>query len=430
MGCCDTNGLMPFEQALKKLLNSVEVLTATDTENLEHCLDRILATDVRAPINVPSYDNSAMDGYAVKADDLIDNTQLRLVGEALAGHPYAHTLERGECVRIMTGAAIPAGADSVVMQEEVAIIDDHGERRIAFQSATHFKTQLGHRQHTVQAVKPGSHVRYAGEDIRAGEIILHQGKRLAPADLGLAASLGLAKLEVYRPLKVALLSTGDELRNPGQPLDEGCIYDSNRVVVAAMLKRLGVEILDLGIIADQIQALEQAFSQASQHCDVIISSGGVSVGDADYTKEVLTSMGEIGFWKVAIKPGKPFAFGKLNQAVFFGLPGNPVSAAVTFHQLALPAIQKMSGERIAEKISIEVPTQYALKKRAGRTDFQRGVLSRNSRGQWQVCDTGSQGSGMLSSMSNSNCYIKLTAESSNIEAEQPVEVIPYDRWII
>jgi len=428
MGCCDTNGLMPFEQALKKLLNSVEVLTATDTENLEHCLDRILATDVRAPINVPSYDNSAMDGYAVKADDLIDNTQLRLVGEALAGRPYTQTLEHGECVRIMTGAPIPSGADSVVMQEDVSIIENKGERWLQFPTAVSSTTETQNK--SVSAVKRGNHVRYAGEDIRAGEVILHQGKRLAPADLGLIASLGLTTVVVYRRLKVALLSTGDELKLPGQPLDEGCIYDSNRVVVSAMLKRLDVEILDLGIIPDQVQALELAFTQASRQCDAIISSGGVSVGDADYTKEVLTSMGEIGFWKVAIKPGKPFAFGKLNQAIFFGLPGNPVSAAVTFHQLALPALQKMSGEKLAEKISFEVPTQHPLKKRSGRTDFQRGVLSKNSHGQWQVCDTGSQGSGMLSSMSNSNCYIKLAAESSNIEAEQAVEVIPYDRWII
>jgi molybdopterin molybdotransferase len=428
MGCCDTHGLMPFEQALKTLLNRVDVLKDIDTENLDNSLDRILASDIHAPINVPNYDNSAMDGYAIKADDLADKTQLRLVGEALAGRPYTQTLKHGDCVRIMTGAPIPSGADSVVMQEDVAIIENNGERWIQF--SDRIPSITGTQDTPITAVRRGNHVRYAGEDIRAGEIILHQGKRLSPADLGLIASLGLAQVDVYRRLKVALLSTGDELKLPGQPLDQGCIYDSNRVVVTAILKRLGVEILDLGIIPDQVQALEQAFAKASRLCDAIISSGGVSVGDADYTKEVLTSMGEIGFWKVAIKPGKPFAFGHLNQAVFFGLPGNPVSAAVTFHQLALPALQKMSGERTETNISLGVATQHSLKKRSGRTDFQRGVLSQNDLGHWQVCDTGSQGSGMLSSMSRSNCYIKLAADSGNIEAGQAVEVIPYDRWVI
>ncbi len=420
MGCCDTTGLIPFDQALSTLLDSVDPITATEMQPLASCLDRILAQDVKAPINVPGYDNSAMDGYAIKGDDLLDHHQLRQTGEALAGRPYPKALKHGQCVRIMTGAPMPNGADSVVMQEDVSVLDRGNQRWIEFGAANS----------PAKPVKHGSHVRYAGEDIRAGDIILKKGKRLAPADLGLMASLGLATLCVLRPIKVALLSTGDELRIPGQALDEGCIYDSNRVVVSAMLTRLGAEILDMGIIPDEVPALEQAFEHASRQCDVVISSGGVSVGDADYTKQVLTSMGEIGFWKVAIKPGKPFAFGHINKAVFFGLPGNPVSAAVTFHQLALPAIQKMAGEVVDDKISLEVPTQYALKKRTGRTDFQRGVLSKNHLNQWQVCDTGSQGSGMLSSMSQSNCYIKLAADSDNVEAEQWVEVVPYDRWVI
>ncbi len=420
MGCCDTTGLIPFDQALQTLLDSVDALQRRESEILTQCLDRILAEDIQAPINVPGYDNSAMDGYAIKAGDLEQHSQMKLAGEALAGQPFTGTLESGSCLRIMTGAPIPAGADSVVMQEDVALVEKNGERWVDFSKlATNTKAQT-----------LGSHVRRAGEDIRAGETILHQGTRLSPADLGLAASLGLPKLCVYCPIKVALLSTGDELRVPGQALDAGCIYDSNRVVVSAVLKRLGADILDLGIIPDQLTALESAFLQASKSCDVVISSGGVSVGDADYTKQVLTTMGEIGFWKVAIKPGKPFAFGRINDAVFFGLPGNPVSAAVTFHQLALPAIQKMSGEHNRAALALQVPTQHSLNKRPGRTDFQRGVLSQDDRGQWQVCDTGSQGSGMLSSMSRSNCYIKLTAESGQIDAQQEVEVIPYDRWIV
>ncbi len=424
MGCCDTTGLIPFEQALATLLESVKPLIHIETRPLAHCLDRILAQDVRAPINVPGYDNSAMDGYAVKHDDLLEHSQLQQVGESFAGRPYSKPLKQGQCVRIMTGAPIPIGADSVVMQEDVSVLNKSNQQWIDFSSINPFKKPA------TNAIKRGCHVRHAGEDIRAGEIVLRKGKRLAPADLGLIASLGLAQLNVYRPIRVALLSTGDELRTPGQVLDEGCIYDSNRIVVSAMLKRLGADILDLGIISDDIRALEQAFETASTQCDVVISSGGVSVGDADYTKDVLTRMGEIGFWKVAIKPGKPFAFGHINDAVFFGLPGNPVSAAVTFHQLALPAIQKMAGEKTEQSISLEVPTQHSLKKRSGRTDFQRGVLSQNTLGQWQVCDTGSQGSGMLSSMSKSNCYIKLAADSTNVDAQQWVEVIPYDRWVV
>ena len=430
MGCCDTTGLIPFDQALNTLLESVKTITEIEKPALETCLDRILAQDVRAPINVPGYDNSAMDGYAIKADDLVGTHQLQQVGEALAGRPYTQKLEHGQCIRIMTGAPIPRGADSVVMQEETSVIEKNGECWIEFSNAVHTTKSSCATPKISKPIKRGSHVRYAGEDIRAGEVVLDKGRRLSPADLGLIASLGLAQLEVYRPIRVALLSTGDELKNPGEPLAEGCIYDSNRIVVSAMLKRMGADLHDLGIIPDDVSALEQAFETASKTCDVIISSGGVSVGDADYTKQVLTDMGEIGFWKVAIKPGKPFAFGHINEAVFFGLPGNPVSAAVTFHQLALPAIQKMSGELSKEKISLEVPTQHALKKRAGRTDFQRGVLSQNTLGQWQVSDTGSQGSGMLSSMSRSNCYIKLAADSSNVDAQQWVEVIPYDRWIV
>lgn len=424
MGCCDTTGLIPFDQALNTLLQSVRTITKVDESALELCLDRILAQEVRAPINVPGYDNSAMDGYAIKADDLVGNHQLQRVGEALAGRPYSKELEHGQCIRIMTGAPIPRGADSVVMQEETAVIEKNGQHWIKFSNAAASSVS------PCKPIRRGSHVRYAGEDIRAGEIVLDKGRRLSPADLGLIASLGLAQLEVYRPIRVALLSTGDELRNPGEPLAQGCIYDSNRIVVSAMLERMGADIHDFGIIPDEIFSLEQAFEKASQTCDVIISSGGVSVGDADYTKQVLTDMGEIGFWKVAIKPGKPFAFGHINDAVFFGLPGNPVSAAVTFHQLALPAIEKMSGVLSEGKVSLEVPTQHPLKKRAGRTDFQRGILNQNTLGQWQVCDTGSQGSGVLSSMSRSNCYIKLAADSGHVDAQQSVEVIPYDRWII
>lgn len=410
MGCCDALGLMPLNEAINQLLNSVKPLTQVETVGLELCLDRILAADITAPINVPGYDNSAMDGYAIRSEDInASNKTLTQVGKSFAGAPYAEKLQAGQCVRIMTGAQIPAGADTVVMQEDTS----------ANNHAITFLT----------AIKPGSHIRKAGEDIRLGEVVLQKGRRLRPADLGLLASLGLAEVNVYRPLRIALFSTGDELRLPGQVLDLGCIYDSNRFVVDAMLKRLGIDILNLGILPDDKDALRSAFEDAASSCDAIITSGGVSVGEADYTKDILDELGKVNFWKVAIKPGKPFAFGHVGAAVFFGLPGNPVSATVTFHQLALPAIQRMTGELTEPPITVQATTEHKLRKHPGRTDFQRGVLTQLEDGSWQVCDTGSQGSGMLSSMVKSNCYIRLGADVGNIEAGELVDVIPYDRWI-
>lgn len=410
MGCCNAPGLMPLEDAINQLLNSVKPLTHTESVQLELSLDRILAADITAPINVPGYDNSAMDGYALRAEDITaDNNTLTQAGKSFAGAPYPDTLQAGQCVRIMTGAQIPSGADTVVMQEDTACDNE----QITF----------------LTSIKPGSHIRKAGEDICNGEVVLEKGRRLRPADLGLLASLGLAEVTVYRKLRIALFSTGDELRLPGQALDPGCIYDSNRFVVEAMLKRLGIDILNLGILPDEKDALRSAFDDAASSCDAIITSGGVSVGEADYTKDILDELGKVNFWKVAVKPGKPFAFGHVGAAVFFGLPGNPVSAAVTFHQLALPAIQKMAGEIAEPTLSVQAYTEHTLRKHPGRTDFQRGVLTQQEDGSWQVCDTGSQGSGMLSSMVKSNCYIRLESAAGNTAAGDIVEVIPYDRWV-
>ncbi len=410
MSCCDTSGLMPFDQALGRLLASVEASKQTQQVALEDCLDRILCQDLQAPINVPGYDNSAMDGYALRAQDLTSPKALQLVGKSFAGQPFEGELQAGQCVRIMTGAQIPSGADCVIMQEDT-------------------RTE-GEQVHFSRAATPGSHIRRAGEDIQQSSCVLNAGRRLGPADIGLLASLGLTQVEVMQPLRVALLSTGDELRLPGATLDSGCIYDSNRFVVAAMLKRLGVELLDLGIVADNKNSLRQALQQAADSCDVVISSGGVSVGDADYIKEILLELGQVDFWKVAIKPGKPFAFGQLGKAIFFGLPGNPVSAAVTFHQLALPTLRKMAGECVTPELILNAKTHHNLNKRPGRTDFQRGLLTQGAQGEQLVCDTGSQGSGMLSSMSHSNCYIKLAANCDGVSAGESVSVIPYDRWLV
>ncbi len=409
MSCCDTGHLLPFNKALSLLLEAVTPVTETQQVPLDQALDHILADTIRSPLAVPGYDNSAMDGYALIASDLNKTDTLQLIGKSLAGHPFDKPVCPGECVRVMTGAKMPLGADCVIMQENTELQGDY----IRFS----------------KRVKPGDNIRRSGEDIQQGAIVLSQGKRLTPADLGLLSSIGCGHVTIYRRLKIGLFSTGDELRIPSQPLAEGCIYDSNRVVIKAILQRLGCHILDLGIIPDQPEKLKAAFAQCESECDVIISSGGVSVGEADYTKDILEQLGDIHFWKVAIKPGKPFAFGQLGQAVFFGLPGNPVSAAVTFHQLALPALLKMAGETANENLTLLAKTIYPLKKRPGRTDFQRGILSRNRSGELVITDTGGQGSGMLSSMSHSNAYIKLPQDANNIAAEELVEVIPYDRWL-
>ncbi|MCR8922620.1 molybdopterin molybdotransferase MoeA [Dasania sp. GY-MA-18] len=409
MDSCDSNGLMPLETAQQLLQAAVSAISDTETVDLEQALDRVLACDLAAGFNVPGYDNSAMDGYALRAGDLATHSRLELIGKSMAGAPFAGPLGSGQCVRIMTGAAIPEGADCVIMQERCTLQDQY----VSFQ----------------QAASVNNNIRFAGEDIAAGSIILQQGKRLSPVDIGLIASVGLSQVTVYRRPKVALFSTGDELQLPGTALAKGCIYDSNRYVVAAMLTRLGAEVLNLGVIADDPQRLEQVFQQAAQDCDAIISSGGVSVGEADYTKDILSKIGQINFWKIAIKPGKPFAFGTIGQALFFGLPGNPVAATVTFHQLVTPILRALAGEQNLTTLTLNARTASPLKKQPGRADFQRGILSRDDKGQLVVNDTGEQGSGILSSVSKANCFIKIPREAANIAAGELVEVIPFDRWL-
>ncbi|MCV6614837.1 MAG: molybdopterin molybdotransferase MoeA, partial [Cellvibrionaceae bacterium] len=330
---------MPLEQAQERLLGAIEAISHTQTLAIEQALDRTLAETVSSPIDVPGFDNSAMDGYALcfAGASAAADSQFTQVGKSFAGDPYDGPLVPGQCVRIMTGAALPTGAQAVIMQENTEFNEDSEQLTLG------------------QACKQGDNIRRRANDIARGTEVLAQGRRLNPADLGLLASLGLAQVEVYRPIKVGLFSSGDELCMPGQPLEPGCIYESNRFVVKAILARLGAEILDLGIIPDRTDALEAAFLQAASECDAVISSGGVSVGEADYTKTVLDKIGQIDFWKLAIKPGKPFAFGSINGTPFFGLPGNPSSAAVTFHQLALPCLQKLAGERAHTSPSFVMP---------------------------------------------------------------------------
>lgn len=406
MDHCVQPGLLPIEEALARICNQLNPVQETETILLQDALDRVLASPIAAPINVPAGDNSAMDGYALRAQD--GNRTLTLIGESFAGHPFVGQVAPGQAVRIMTGALIPAGADAVVMQENV---QRDGDQLVL-----------------VQAPQLGENIRRAGEDIALGSEVLAAGQRLSALDIGLLASLGLAQVNVVRRLRIALLTTGDELLPAGAAPEAGKIYDSNRPLLAALLTRLPVEVLDLGVIADDLAALRSAFTQAKNWADVVISTGGVSVGDADYTKDVLAELGAIDFWKIAMKPGKPFAFGRLGQGWFFGLPGNPVSTAVTYHQLVVPGLRYLAGETLTPQQTLSAIASHALKKQPGRTDFQRGIFS-NSNGVNTVISAGLQSSGVLSAMAKANCYIRLEAERGSVAAGEIVSVIPFDGFI-
>jgi len=368
-------------------------------------LGRVLAQDVVSPVDVPAHRNSAMDGWAMRGADLRGDgeTTLEEIGSSFAGRPFDGSVGPGQCVRIMTGGVVPRGADTVVMQERA---------RAQGKTITFTPGQ-----------KTGQNVREAGEDLRTGSVALARGRIVRPADLGLIASLGIGEVSVYRPLRVAFFSTGDELKSIGTALGEGEIYDSNRYTLHGMLTRLGCETLDLGVVRDDPKLLERAFREAAASADVVITSGGVSVGEADFVKELLGRMGEVVFWKIAMKPGRPLAYGKIGGAHFFGLPGNPVSVMVTFYQFVREALLALMGVDPVHP----VPTFAArctarLKKAPGRTEFQRGVLGRDAEGALVVRPTGEQGSGILKSMSDANCFIILGDATGNVEPGATVEV--------
>ena len=407
--CCSAPGLLPFESALENMLSQITPVTETLTLPITKALNYVLAQDIASPLNVPNHDNSAMDGYAFAIESFQQNKVLTLVGRSMAGAPFQGECKLGECIRIMTGAKMPACCDSVEMQENV-------------QTDAENITFLEDKQ-------LGSHVRNAGEDIQLGQQVFNQGHKLSAVDIGILASLGVSEVKVYRKLKVALIATGDELRLPGQALNSGDIYESNSFVLRGMLEKLHIDVIDFGIIEDDFDSIKAAFVSADNQADAVISSGGVSVGDADYTKTVLDDLGEIGFWKIAMKPGKPFAFGKLPNSVFFGLPGNPVSALVTFHQLAIVALTKMQNAQVLKRTNLQVKCISELKKSPGRMDFQRGVLSVNEQGENVVESTGSQGSGILSSLARANCFIVLPSEQGKVSAGEMVTVQLFDQFI-
>ncbi|WP_159567460.1 molybdopterin molybdotransferase MoeA [Budvicia diplopodorum] len=408
MDCCSTtSNLLTLDQALNKMLSQVETVSQTEQIDLAQAAGRITAQSVTSPLDVPPFANSAMDGYAVRVNEVTESAVLAVAGKAFAGQPFHGEWPVGTCLRIMTGAPVPAGAQAVIMQEQ-AEVQDNGVR-------------FTHRP------KAGQNIRLAGEDIQQGAEVLVAGSRLGAAQLPLLASLGVSQVSVYRRLKVALFSTGDELQPIGQPLQDGQIYDTNRFTVRLMLEQMGCEVIDLGIIRDDETAIRDAFDSANRQADLVISSGGVSVGEADYTKQILDNQGQISFWKLAIKPGKPFAFGRLSQSWFCGLPGNPVSAALTFYQLVQPLIAKLSGYSQWQKPRQQrVKTTSSLKKTPGRLDFQRGILSTNSQGELEVRTTGHQGSHVFSSFSQANCFIVLEQDRAAVAAGEWVTVEPFN----
>jgi molybdopterin molybdotransferase len=380
---------------------------------IRSALGRVLAADVVSGIDVPSHDNSAMDGYALRGADLAADapTALRVAGTGYAGAAYDGAVAPGECVRIMTGAVMPAGLDTVVPQEFTTAAD-------------------GVVTVPAGVVRTGDNRRLKGEDLAFGEVALAAGRILKPADIGMAASLGQAELPVWRRLRVAFFSTGDELRSIGEPLDEGCVYDSNRYTIHGMLTRLGCEVLDLGVVRDDPAALEAAFRSACENADAIITSGGVSVGEADHTKQVMARLGEVAFWRIAMRPGRPMAFGRVTSngrsAVLFGLPGNPVAVMVTFYAFVRDALLAMSGATPAPLPLLRARATEAIRKKPGRTEYQRGVVTRAADGDWDVQLTGAQGSGILRSMSVANGLVMLHHEQGSVERGGHVDVLPFD----
>jgi molybdopterin molybdotransferase len=411
--CCDdphVGNALTLSAALDRISSTITPVEGSESVELRNALGRILDEDVVSEVNVPGHTNSAMDGYAVRADDLpkpeSGQQTLVMIGTAWAGRGFDGKVEKGQCARIMTGAPLPEGADTVVMQEYV----EHDGDKVTISAGN----------------KPGQHVRQAGEDIARGDVALTAGMLLRPAQLGVLASIGRAVVCVRRRPRVAFFSTGDELRPVGDRLEKGQIHDSNRYTISGMLERLGIDIVDLGIVPDQREETEQAFRDAAVAADAIITTGGVSVGDADYVTETLEKIGEVNFWKVAIKPGRPLAYGSVQGTPFFGLPGNPVSVMATFYQIVQPMLELLTGIRKPDPpVLIDAVCQSTLRKKPGRLELQRGVLEMEDDGRYVVRSTGRQGSGVLSSMIEANCFIVLPLEQETINPGDTVKVQPF-----
>ena len=395
---------MPVDKAREFIHTFLTPISGTAKLPIRSALGRVLAEDIVSPVNVPAHRNSAMDGWALRFADLnaVGESVLAEVGASFAGKPFVGAVGAKQCVRIFTGGVVPPECDTVIMQERAKATG----KSISF----------------APGVKSGQNVREAGEDLMAGAVALAKGRIVRAAELGLIASLGVSEVAVLRPLRVAFFSTGDELVSVGSPLGEGEIYDSNRYTLFGMLAALGVDAIDMGVVRDDPDSLERAFREAAAIADVVITSGGVSVGEADFVRALLAKLGEVVFWKIAMKPGRPLAYGKIQHAHFFGLPGNPVSVMVTFYQFVRDALLTLQGvSPLPVQPLLKAVCTSAIKKATGRTEFQRGVLYQEDGG-WKVRTTGQQGSGILKSMSDANCFIMLHDHVGNVEAGAIVDV--------
>ena len=402
---------LPANEVLNFLDHLVSPVQDQESVDIFSALGRVTAQDVISPIHVPPHDNSAMDGFAFAGEQLSDtqSLSLKVVGTALAGKAWEGTVKAGECVKIMTGAIMPSGLNTVVPQELCQIKSNDG-----------IEIPAG-------LLKAGDNRRLCGEDIRQGQPALLKGALITPAAAGLLASLGVPHVSVVRRLRVAYFSTGDEILSLGEAPREGAVYDSNRYTVHGMLQALGCEMIDMGVVKDDPELLEQAFNKAAEQADAIITSGGVSVGEADFTKAMMKKLGDVVFWKIAMRPGRPMAVGRIQKgqraAVLFGLPGNPVAVMVTFLAFVKPALLKMMGSTATPLPMLRAKTQEVLRKKPGRTEYQRGIVSRNAQGELQVITTGNQGSGVLSSMVQANGLIVLSHQQGTAQLGDWVDVL-------
>ncbi|GIA33081.1 bifunctional molybdopterin-guanine dinucleotide biosynthesis adaptor protein MobB/molybdopterin molybdotransferase MoeA [Vibrio cholerae] len=406
VACCDTlsPAFLSVEQGREKILSLILPLAETESVAIQECYQRVLAREVFSPINVPAYRNSAMDGYALRSDDL-ERDSYSVAAEVLAGSHYPKTVALGEAVKIMTGAPMPLGADTVVMREQAT---QNGEL-VSFAGAK---------------IKAGQNVRQAGEDLAQGQAVFSTGQRLLSPEMGMLASLGFAHADVFRSLKVAIFSTGDEVQAPGGDIEPNSIFDSNRFTLTGLLKQLGCQVIDLGIIEDDEAKMMQVLEQAAKQADMVITSGGVSVGDADFIKSALEKLGHIDFWRINMRPGRPLAFGQIAGKPFFGLPGNPVAVMVSFINFVEPALRKMQGEQGWQPLKVNAIALEDLRSRQGRTEFSRGVYAFNAQGQLTVRTTGKQGSGILRSMSEANCLIEIAPAIDTVKVGESVTIIP------
>lgn len=407
----EVKGLIPIDQAIQIIKQSIAPINEIERVVLKNAHDRVLSSPVSCPINIPPDKNSTMDGYAFSSSDIKPKQTFILsqAGTSWAGKPYINKLKKNQCIRIFTGAVVPDVTDSVIMQESI----EKNKNSIIFPANTTAR----------------QNIREAGCDIKIKSELLTAPKKLSAIDISLLASAGIYEVPVYRKINIAFFSTGDELTSMGQALNPGQIYDSNRYALYGLLRNNNFNIYDLGVIADNKDLLKETLLSAAKTHDIIISTGGASVGEADYIKEILEKYGTVAFWKIAIKPGKPLAFGKIKNCYFFGLPGNPVSVITTFHKIVLPALQYLAGIPIKKAMQLHAVCISNLKKEKGRQEYQRGILTQNDSGEFYVKSAGKQGSNIMSAMSRANCYIVLPIDSTGVTESEQVVVEPFEIYI-